>query len=426
MAMANAQFKPPPGLQELPAEARDPAQESLVSALRSSFAVLRLIMVALFALYALSGVFVIGPGDQGVVARLGKLRLNPHSTSPYYDTHIFTEGWIPAWPDPIDEKILIPGQRFALQTDRFLFRRSQAEIAEGLDIAAIRRSTPTLTPGRDGAMLTGDKNLSHGLWQVEYVIGDAARFVTTVGERPADLQPLLQRLFESSILREVAHRKVEEVTRGQIDAISGDIATRLQRELNVLGVGVTVVKVTGRAVVPGQIAPAFDDVVRSENQMKRDEEAARQRATEVLNQAAGPRHDQVLELIRRYGAAQLTEADETRLLELRRVVDSSLHDAQGSVAARLREAEAQANSIREQVQREHEEFAQRLRQHRMFPTQTRVRLWAGMLDYVLGSKGNEIFWVPEADIVEILVNRDPIKALEAEQERYMEQMEGAR
>jgi len=36
---------------------------------------------------------------------------------------------------------------------------------------------------------------------------------------------------------------------------------------------------------------------------------------------------------------------------------------------------------------------------------------------VLASKQNEIFWVPETDFVDVIVNRDPNRAMEAERER---------
>ena len=50
-----------------------------------------------------------------------------------------------------------------------------------------------------------------------------------------------------------------------------------------------------------------------------------------------------------------------------------------------------------------------------------LRLWLQMIEPVLTSKGNEIFFVPNSDEVEIIVNRDPRRLLEAERERYRQQ-----
>ena len=423
---------PPLELKEAPELAADPAEQSLVSALRSSFAVLRLIMLVLFVLYACSGVFRIQPGEQGIIARFGKLVLNQKTGTPVFD-----KGWIWwALPDPLDEKIRLSGSIHRLEIDTFLFRRNPKDVEDRTDIATLR-SMGALKPGVDGAMLTGDKNLSHGLWEVEYKVVDAARFVTTVGERPAHFEPLLQRLFENAILREVAYHKVEEVTRLRLDTLVNGVAARLQRELDQLsvvptddpsrrGVGVAIVKINAQTIVPAKVAPAFTEVTRAENQKKQQEDAAGQRATEILNQAAGPQHEELLQKIREYGAAQLTGADSQRLEQMRAAIDAKLDEAQGNVAVMLRDAQAEANTVREQISREYEEFTRWLEQYRRFPAPTAILLWTQMRHEVLGSKDNELFWVPHSDIIEILVNRDPNKAIEAERERLRLDMEESR
>jgi len=409
----------PPSPSQGPPEVQpDLAQQSLVSALRSSFAVLRLVMIVLVVLYLSSGVFRIQPGEQGVIARLGRLVTNKAT-----DTPVFSQGWIWwALPDPFDEKIRISGNLEQLEIDSFLFRRFPDDIAKKTDIATLRPPTSALRPGVDGALLTGDKNLSHGLWQVEYQIDDAAQFVTHVGERPADLEPLLQRLLESAIVREVAYRKVEEVTRTKIDIIADRVRRRLQDELDRLHVGVRAVKVNPRTIVPPQVAAAFVEVTNAENERKQQEHAARQRATEILNQAAGAQHRVLLEQIRAYGAAQLTDRDPGRLEPMRAEIDTLLADAQGEVAVKLREARADASTVREQISREYQEFRYWLEQYRRYPQATLVSLWAQMRRDVLDNKDNELFWVPDSDVIEILVNRDPNRAIEAERERLLKQM----
>ncbi len=423
------EFQPAPagGLAPPPDLVPDLAHTSLLSALRSSFAVLRLIMIVLVVLYLFSGVFRIEPGDQGVIVRLGKLVINKDPASPYNDTPVFGPGWIwRALPDPFDERIPISGKTQELETDAFLFKRSEQDIRDRTDIASIRQQSRTLKPGQDGAMLTGDKNLSHGLWKVEYRITDAARFVTRVGDNPQALAPLLRRLLESAVLREVSFRKVEEVTRTKRDIVADAVRRRLQGELDELGVGVSIVKVTGNTIVPLQVAPAFDNVTKAENERKAQEDKARQDATEILNQAAGPQYVEVLERIRRYSSAQLTGADPQRLSELRLDIDTALDRAQGQVAVQLRDAEARANGEREQLGREYQEFKYWLEQYRAYPRQTLVKLWTRMRQEVLDSKDNEIFWVPDSNVIEILVNRDPNRAREAEKEKLQKQVEESR
>jgi regulator of protease activity HflC (stomatin/prohibitin superfamily) len=415
---------PPPqpgGLTGLPAAAPDLAQASLVSALRSSFAVLRLVMYVLVILYAVSGVFRIEPGDQGVVVWLGKLVLNRDKSSEYYDKPVFGQGWIWAWPDPFSERICISGKTQEEESDTFLFKRSAQDIKDRADISTLKRGGP-LKPGQDGAMLTGDKNLSHGLWKAEYRITDAAKFVTQVGERPQDFDPMLRRLLDSSVLREVSHRKVEEVTRTKRDIVADAVRSRLQRQLDDLDVGVTIIKVTANTIVPPQVAEAFDKVTQAENEKRALEEAARQTATEVLNKTAGPQYVELLERIRAYGAAELAGADQQRREELRKAIDDTLELSQGDVAVRLRDAQAKANTEREQLKGKYDEFVQRLEQYRAYPRQTLISLWTGMRKEVLGSDQNEVFWVPDTDRIDIVVNRDPNRAREAEIRRLKQQV----
>jgi len=424
MASPDAPFGPPRSLPELPERTPDPAQASLVRALRSSFAVLRLAMLVLVVLYIFSGVFPIEPGDQGVIVRLGDLVTN-EAEGPYKGTKIFGEGWRLALPDPFDEKIRIPGRNYELETDAFLFERDADEIANKTDIASLRRSGRSLRPGLDGAMLTGDKNLSHGLWRVEYRLANAEKFIRTIGERPQAAEPILRRLFEHAITREVAYRKVEEVTRTKRDIVAEAVRKRLQKELDALEAGIDVLKVNANTIVPPQVAPAFDEVTRAENERKRQEDAAYQTATEILNQAAGPQHVVLLERIRQYGAAQALGTDPQRMAQLRAEIDALLPGCQGAVAARLREAEAAANAIREQLLREFQEFLYWREQYRLYPRQTLIKLWTRMRQEILDSKDNEIFWVPDSDVIEIIVNRDPNRALELERERLRKQIEGS-
>ena len=86
---------PPPGGAP-PAE--DAASQALAEALRSSFFIVKIIMVGLVLVFLGSGFFTVGPQEQAVVLRLGKpvgqgaqalLGPGPH--------------W--AWPAPIDEVI---------------------------------------------------------------------------------------------------------------------------------------------------------------------------------------------------------------------------------------------------------------------------------------------------------------------------------
>lgn len=401
----------------------DPAQESLVRALRGSFNILRVLMVVLVILYLLSGLFRVNRGEQGLVARLGKLRTTPSELG---ETPVFQQGWYWALPDPFDRKYVVTGQIQGLVIPTFLFSHKDAATAR--DLSEIIRSKQELAPGEDGAMLTGDRNLSHGRWEVRYLIDDAALFVQNVGDSPADLEPLLRRLTETAVVREVAGRTVEEVTREALDQVREGVRRRLQQALERLETGVTALEVNAVTIEPGAVRRAFLDVTRAENEKKRLEHEAEEKATRILNRAAGKHHKELLRLIRAYGAAQLRGADEAEQEQLRAAIDARLEEAEraggGQVAVKLREARTEANRINERLQQEFKEFTDYLKQREVQPRYTLLDLWVQMRAEILSNKQNEIFFVPDCDEIEILINRDPQRQIEAEEERARKRLYG--
>jgi regulator of protease activity HflC (stomatin/prohibitin superfamily) len=384
---------PPPGIV-------DPAQESLVRALRASFQILRVLMVVLVVLYLLSGAFSVGTGEQGLIVRLGRLRPAADGKT------VLKPGLHFAWPEPFEQRILLPESKLSLEITTFLFRRS-AENAYNTNLAEIVPKDAELKPGVDGTMLTGDRNLSHGLWTIEYRIDDAEEFVRNVGETPQALEPLLQRLAESAIVDEVSRRRVEEVTYEAVESVAAAVQTLLAQSLADLHTGVSVVKVSALTIEPGRVREERLEVVKAENERKTEESRANQQATETLNRMAGPAYKTLLEHINAFGAAQAAGADAERLEQLRRPIDAALDTAGGQVAATLNEARTNANRISSNVRAEYEEFSYYLKQYKKYPLLTALNLWVKMREAVLGNRENEILFVPQGDEIEIWVNRDP-------------------
>ncbi|RMF78055.1 MAG: hypothetical protein D6744_10515, partial [Planctomycetota bacterium] len=282
----------------------DPAHESLSNALRTGFNLLRIIIVILLAAYFLSGAFLVGPGEQGVVVRLGQLRTNTTEGTPLSGTNVFGPGWHLSLPDPFDEKILIPGKTFTLEVDSFLFNRKPEDRAK-----AITDALPTydqLDPVSEGTMITGDRALAHGLWTVNYRIVDAGKFVAAVSagkdsRDPRDkfaplhdnLERLLTNLLESAVVRTVAGLPVERVAVSRVGEGGADFALDVQRKLaamlDAFDLGVVVDKVTAETVEPGQVRESFLDVTRAQSERDQSILAAESERAQILSKAAGTR-----------------------------------------------------------------------------------------------------------------------------------------
>src|SRR5690606_2091780 len=70
-------------------------------ALRSSFAIVKVIMIALVVVFIGSGIFTVPPNQKAVVLRFGKV-------SGGDETQLLGPGLHWSWPYPIDEKVFIP------------------------------------------------------------------------------------------------------------------------------------------------------------------------------------------------------------------------------------------------------------------------------------------------------------------------------
>lgn len=409
---------PPAG----PARFTDPAAESLSQALRAGFNILRAIMLVLLIAYALSGVFKVNVGEQGVLVRFGRILAYEGEEPGFAGKSIFPPGTHFALPDPFDSKVRISGAMPQLVVTTFSFRPRPEDVARGKKFAEMVPLLDKIQPGTDGTMLSGDRNLSHGLWTIEYRIDDAAAFVSRVGEGRPDADALVQRLAEDAIVRTVAGLTVEAVTlraRTEGQPPLGDVlATRLNRELAALGSGIVVNKVTAQTIEPGAVQRAFTDVTNAQSERDRSVSAAITERNSILQGAAGAQASSLIEAIQEYGAAQSVGADGARLDALRAKIDDQLGSAGGTVAQRLREAQSRANQILERVQQEYAAFVSYRERYERFPDELSTRLWTDMRTVVLGSKQNEFFFLPGLGAIEIRTNRDPLKLIEAETERY--------
>jgi|GEM_PF-7012271 len=358
-----------PSLSDAPRGAPDPGAESLSSAMRSAFNVLRLLMIVLLAAYFLSGLFRVGENEQGLIVRFGKLRINSNSEDA---SAVFPKGIYPSLPDPFDEKVLVQGSSQRLLIGTFSIPIKDKDRGKKLaDIVAQPRPGQGLAPGVDGYMITADRSIAHGLWTVEYRITDAEDFVDNIGETPERFEPLLQRLTEDAVLRTVSGLSIETVTRTNQNESGVDftrvVADRLSASLDKLHSGVTIINVIADTTHPAGVREAFTRVANARSDLKKVQQEAKQGRAELLNRTAGRRADVLLTLIDQYGAAQATGASNERLAQMLAEIDEELEQSEGEVAVRIQDARSQADDIREGIRQEYERFVELRNQYHKYP-----------------------------------------------------------
>lgn len=398
----------------------DPAAQSLSQALQSGFNVLRLIMIVLLVAYFLSGYFQVMPGQQGLIVRFGKLRVNPNPVEGLAAS-VFGPGWHFKWPDPFDTKILIDGRQQSLVVQSFMYDLATADPAKSVSENVPQKMQ--LIPGADGAMLTGDRNLSHGRWTVEWRVENAEKFVRNVGESEREGEPLLRRVIENAVVRCVAGRRVEEVLREAPEAVREDVRLRVEKELAALDTGILIVKVRSETTEPGTVVAAFKEATSAVQEKARAVQEAEQEADRILAAAAGPRakYEALINAINAYGAAQTAGADDAKLRELRLRIDEHLAGADGAVRTQLSAAEATRDAAREKLQQELTEFLAFRDLHARDPQIATLQGWSRLREAILGAIENEVFYLPRADLIDIFVNRDPQRILEQERRRIQKQ-----
>jgi modulator of FtsH protease HflK len=157
-------IQPPPPGQVPPAE--DAGSQALSDALRSSFFIVKIIMVVLVLAFLSSGFFTVGPQEKAILLRLGKpvgegeqALLNP---GPHW-----------ALPKPIDEIERIPFTSVQEAQSSVGWMLTPEEIRQG---AMPSDTGNSLDPASSSYALTSDTNIIHVRAVLHYRITDPIRF----------------------------------------------------------------------------------------------------------------------------------------------------------------------------------------------------------------------------------------------------------
>src|SRR5262245_53299675 len=137
--------RPPP---ESPLDA---SSQALSEALRSSFSIVRVVMVVLLFAFLGSGIFKVGPDERAIKLTLGK----PVGAG---EQALLGPGLHWSWPYPIQEyvKVSISGIKKVTSTVGWYAVTPEQELANAEPLPG-----GTLNPANDGYVLTADNNIVH-------------------------------------------------------------------------------------------------------------------------------------------------------------------------------------------------------------------------------------------------------------------------
>jgi membrane protease subunit HflK len=148
-----------------PPTGEDAGSQALAEALRSSFFIVKIIMIVLVVAFLGSGIFTVGPQQRAIVLRLGK----PVGEG---ERALLNPGFHWGFPPPIDEVVKIPFT--ALQTADSSVGWYQSSEDRRKNVPAMPLSS--MDPAVTSYALTADTNIIHVWATVRYRITDPTHF----------------------------------------------------------------------------------------------------------------------------------------------------------------------------------------------------------------------------------------------------------
>ena len=242
-------------LEGAPSRPEQAGSRALADALKVSFRFLKFAMVALAAIFLLTGIFTVQPEEVKLKLRFGRvikdssgqLVLRPGS-------------WHLRW--PWEEVVVVPTDEKTVTLENEFWAVAES----GADI----RTAQVLKLRTDGYLLTGDTNIVHMKLRVRYRTrsdGDGAAAYAFLVKDPEET---LRRALKASVVKVVGSMPVMAVInrRGLIDAITAELNARLKKfeENSGVPLGVSLVAVEAveqenikNPTEPGVVRPAFFD-----------------------------------------------------------------------------------------------------------------------------------------------------------------------
>ena len=215
--------------------------QALLTAMRSSIRLLVWAMVALILVYLGSGFAIVGPNEEGVILRFGKLLPQVHSP-----------GLLLAFPPPIDEVIKLPV-------------KTVQEASLDLWATASTENDASLNPITQRYSLTGDVNIVRARFILRYQISDPLDYVLN-GKDWVSLRDAILYECASQVL---ASMKVDDALTVQKYMIGQEAMRRAQEKMSRLKMGLHLVAFEVEDISPPRsVIASFQNVVSAKLQAK--------------------------------------------------------------------------------------------------------------------------------------------------------------
>ncbi|MBG89490.1 MAG: hypothetical protein CMO80_21700 [Verrucomicrobiales bacterium] len=348
-------FVPPAGkkieLQE------DTGSRALSEALKSVFAVLKLVMLAVLVFFVGSGVFTVEPNEVAVVLRFGK----PVGTT---KDRVKKPGLHFAFPYPIDEIVKIPfGKSHTIHSSSCWYYETPQDIARG----TLPPARNSLTPFFDGYVISADGNVFHALGTMRYRVVDPVKYVFYY----KDSTNLLQNVVNRATIHAATEFNADEAIYKSRSLFVARIRELIRDTLIAQPMGIVMEDFEVKTAAPLAVKAAFERV-----------QAAEQKRSELINHAKG----------RANKITNLAEGEKKRL-------------EQGGIIS--------SNRLVTSIAAEAKAFNDQLPYYENNPSLFKRRVLNGVLQEVMDSVGDKFFLPARGDgssrIIHLKLNRESIR-----------------
>jgi membrane protease subunit HflK len=250
----------------------DSGSQALSEALRSSFALVKFVMVVLVLVFLGSGIFQVKQGTTAILLRFGK----PVGTG---EAALLKPGLHFSLPYPIDDHVAvsISGIQKVRSTAGW-YAVTDAQRAAGMEPPA----GATLNPAADGYVLTADQNIVHAEATLSYRISDPVGYVFNF----TNAQLAVQQTLDDALLFTASHFKVDDILRGNRLGFKDAVLRRMTELARERELGIEVGDCTVLSIPPRQLKDAFNEVLKAELNRNIALNDARTYANQVTNKAS--------------------------------------------------------------------------------------------------------------------------------------------
>ncbi len=388
----------------------DPANQSLAEALNILLKLLYVGVAALFIAYLISGFKFVKEGEQGIRLLFG--RVENSSLEPGFR-------WGP--PFPFGDIVTVSSGVNSVNIEREYWPYDGGSEKKSIENIA---PTPSLKPnqGGSGSIITGDSNLVHARWSVQYRKQSAKLFAENV--MPGEEEMLVRMAIGRGVVRACAEVPIDQMLRTSAES-QGSIASRAkaiaQQALDEAKSGIIVESLSMTDVTPPlYVRQDFAKTQSAAANAEKAKENATSARTSILNATAGDVSDTLIAKIDAYelalskndSAGALTIiAEIDGILEGKGVeIDGATRHASGSVTKLVSDAKTYRDQVANQAKRDLERFDALLKQFKANPMVMVNTQWSSAVSAFYKKPTVTTMYLPqgkEGDMVQILLNRDP-------------------